>query len=250
MKLTRVLALALGVAVVFPPVSFVADCGRASGRDDRPADSPGADKTVGGDESQKGLSPGIESLWRSHISAPQERSGADDGFSGTMKALKSVRFKTAPPRVAAPGPEAEGPSTAPTTRPAKISDEVIAELKRASMKGQVDCELLADALRMAGYEKHAAELYLHAVGRNKDPDEQAFLLFVAGNCLCRKDPEAAIECYDELTQGYPKTIWARLADVQSRIIQWRKTNQVGSLLDSVTDQIDDKSPQPTEIANR
>ncbi len=253
MKFNDITVIIMMLAVLFVPINFFAACNRAAGGENS-SDSENAStkSAAANDGNLQSLSPGIKQLWRSHISPPEDEScDSGDSFTGTLKALKSVRMKTIKPRVGEPSDEKTQPATQPArTQTVEISDEVIAELKKASMQGEVDTVLLADALRMAGHEEQAADLYLQAIQSSDDEGRNAYLLFISADCLCQSDSDAAIECYEELITQYGETVWAELAQVQMKILQWKATNKVASLLKSVSQESMGNTRKPEGIANR
>jgi len=183
------------------------------------------------------LAPRIQQVWRTHISPPQAPSQSqDESFRRILEVLKSVRFKSSTLPKLAQGREdsdASAPTTQPVaTRPVELPEQTLSDLKKACQSGSVDEALVAEALRLAGFEVQAAQFYAEAARKSTDKDAQGYLLFLAANCLRASDRTAASKYFEELIKDHDGTIWADLAKVQNRIIQWQQVNKVASLLES------------------
>ncbi len=181
-------------------------------------------------------------VWREHVGAPSELSPSTiTGFNNTLRVLRSLQItsdqREGEPETtttAKPKPTAvRKPHREPTTQPVKLTEETLKRLKRYSRTRQVDPKLLADAFRLAGRNREAADFYLLAAQQATDSQDKGWFGFLSATCLRTNDQDAAMKQYDQLRKDYPDQVWSSIGGVQRKVIEWRALNNVDSLLDSV-----------------
>ena len=94
---------------------------------------------------------------------------------------------------------------------------------------------LGDILYSGGYLEQAALCYERALSQNKFFEDglnqdKAWVLFQAGNCLQKKEPQAAMEKYHQLIAEFPGCAWVELAKAKSDLINWYITDDPTSLI--------------------
>jgi len=94
---------------------------------------------------------------------------------------------------------------------------------------------LAEILFNGNCLTEAAKCYRQALDRiSADDTDQhsgkAWLLFQLGNCLQNDDPQTAMQTYKQLTQEYPDSSWADLANAKALLIDWYQKNKPDALI--------------------
>jgi len=93
---------------------------------------------------------------------------------------------------------------------------------------------LADLLYNCGRLKEAAVFYQQALDVNDTENvmykDKAWLLFQAGNCLQKIEPEKAVKMYRRLLAEYPDSIWTQPAAAKSHLIEWYLQQKPQTLL--------------------
>jgi tetratricopeptide (TPR) repeat protein len=92
----------------------------------------------------------------------------------------------------------------------------------------------ADCLYIGGEYKKAADMYQLALKQIVNPEEdtsRSWILFQAGNCLRRLEPDLAYQFYEKLLTDYPESPWSPAAQSQQQIISWFKANQSSLILE-------------------
>ena len=107
-----------------------------------------------------------------------------------------------------------------------------------------DPAALGDALFQAGHPNLAAVFYDRAVKGQTAPMEKAWMLFQAGNCRRRTDPQAALKAYDTLVAAHPESPWSSIALVQKGIVEWRNTKNLAALFKDIERQGQQSSGSP------
>ena len=92
---------------------------------------------------------------------------------------------------------------------------------------------LADELFATGYLAGAHALYERALSRNPDNETKAWALYQMAGCLRQSDPPAAELLYLRVQNEHGGTVWAMAADVEHKILAWRRVNKLDELLQSV-----------------
>jgi len=180
----------------------------------------------------------MRQLWHSHIRTSQEKQSAGQ-LELTVRVLRSIRFAqpggrgAKPASKQGPGDSPRRPTSRPATRPAAITPQMLAEIKRLPKALVADPASLAEALRMGGHLDVAARFYAIAAERTSDQAEKAWLLFQRANCLRRTDASAALEAYRKLQAEHPKSLWSRVAQAQARVIEWRRASDLAGLLEEI-----------------
>ena len=175
-------------------------------------------------------------LWRCNIQPP---AGKEDsaGLAEALQRLKSVRFRKKSDLFTEAEDSSSQPTSRPTSQPAatttqpvRIDPEILARLKKLPPGSVTDPAALADTLFLGGYLESAAFFYEMALENETDAEEKAWLLFQAGNCYRKLDPPAAVRTYGKLLAEHPDSIWCSTANAPSRIIAWRKENNLDDLI--------------------
>jgi tetratricopeptide (TPR) repeat protein len=94
---------------------------------------------------------------------------------------------------------------------------------------------LAELLYNCGRLKEAAVFYQQALSDSNQAGDvmykdKAWLLFQAGNCLQKIEPEKAVKLYKRLVIEYPDSIWAEPAVSKSHLIEWYLQQKPETLL--------------------
>jgi tetratricopeptide (TPR) repeat protein len=182
----------------------------------------------------------------------------DPSLSEAVERLQASRLTASPkpqpvssaPAVAdqSPAPEAattpevtaaSPPATqAATTRPAKEEfASALQKIRKLPADSLPDPVALADALYRGGHIEAAGVFYDKALGQQKDDPTRAWLLFQLGNCNRTSDPEAAQGYFTRVQKEHPKCPWSLAAEMQDRLIEWRKTNKPEEMLTQVTKEL-------------
>ena len=185
-------------------------------------------------------------LWRSSIQTPQD-DGDSKGLQEAIARLQKSMHLSKPAPAALPSavvrrtttrPATTQPKT-PTTRPATTQPSATAaEAKERIRKlnAIADPGALADALFQAKHPGLAAIFYERAIRGPATPKTKAWLLFQAGNCSRKTNPQAALKAFDALVAAHPGSLWSDIALVQKGIVQWRNTNNLAVLLNDIEKQ--------------
>ena len=190
----------------------------------------------------------IRELWRSNIQPPAGKADSA-GLAESVRRLVSVRFRTKADLFAKAEDSTSEPSSRSTSRPAaeattqpgRIGPEILAKLKKLPPGSITDPAALADTLFLGGYLESAAFFYEMALEKETNADEKAWLLFQAGNCYRKASPSSAVKAYGKLLTEHPNSIWCSAAHMPSRIIEWRKENNLDGLIAELQKRTQQKS---------
>jgi len=190
--------------------------------------------------------PSARRIWRESLTPPKTEVSVS-----LQKAIDELRRMRIPPhrrpittRPAAaprqPAAAATQPATQPaaaTTRPAgsgrALPKKVVERLKNLSPDSLREPVALADELFATGYLAGAHALYERALSRNPDDETKAWALYQMAGCLRQSDPPAAELLYLRVKDEHGGTVWAMAADVEYKILAWRRTNKLDELLRNV-----------------
>jgi tetratricopeptide (TPR) repeat protein len=94
---------------------------------------------------------------------------------------------------------------------------------------------LANILYNCGRLKDAAVFYQQAINDSNDVKDvmykdKAWILFQAGNCLQKIEPETAVKIYKRLIVEYPDSTWTQAAGAKSHLIEWYLQQKPETLL--------------------
>ncbi|MFC1676882.1 tol-pal system YbgF family protein [Planctomycetota bacterium] len=137
--------------------------------------------------------------------------------------------------VVKPQPQVVPEKKAPTELPyAEMISEMFNELSEYPEQFKKPVEL-GDILYSGGYLEQAGVCYERALSQNQffedgQNQDKAWVLFQAGNCLQKKEPQAAREKYQQLITELPDCPWAELAKARSDLISWYITDNPTSLI--------------------
>lgn len=203
-----------------------------------------------------------EKLWKTRITASDEGQGDQDNdikndLRRIIKKVRAIRLKSwdeisnpviiIEPYVQA---EANSPVVAEVEKPQKqVVQEEIAptEPPYAEMILEMFNELseypeqlkkpveLGDILYSGGYLEQAALCYEQALSQNQFFEDglnqdKAWVIFQAGNCLHKKEPQAAMEKYQQLIAEFSGCQWVELAKARSDLISWYIADDPTSLI--------------------
>ncbi|MCE5340909.1 MAG: tetratricopeptide repeat protein [Planctomycetaceae bacterium] len=94
---------------------------------------------------------------------------------------------------------------------------------------------LADILYNCGRLKDAAVFYQQALEDSNEINDvmykdKAWILFQAGNCLQKIEPQTAVKMYKRLIAEYSDSTWAQAAGAKSNLIEWYLQQKPDALL--------------------
>lgn len=145
-------------------------------------------------------------------------------FEPPIVEIPNKEVKEAPKPIAASQEPQE--TETPTIQDNKSDKDIISLLECAD--NIVNPFAAADCLYAHGEYKTAAQLYQLALKQTVDTKEDLFrpwILFQAGNCLRRMEPDTAHKFYEQLINEYPECYWAPAARSEQQLIDWFKTNK-------------------------
>ena len=193
-------------------------------------------------------------LWRSSIQTPRDNgdsSGLREAIDRLQKSMHlpkpssppspplKRRATTTQPATTQPG----NPTTRPaTTQPSVMTSEIKDKIRK--LNSITDPAALADALFQAEHPDLAAIFYDRAVKGQSTPKKKAWVLFHAGNCRRKTNPQVALKAYDALVAAHPESLWSSIALVQKGIVEWRNTNNLTALLKDIEKQGQQSSSSP------
>jgi len=199
-------------------------------------------------------------LWRSSIQTPKDNgqsSGLQEAIDRLQKSMHMQKPSPPPssrtpvkPRAATTRPATTQPGSYPTTRPAMLATTqpsvMTAEIKEKIRKlnSITDPVALADALFQAEHPDLAAVFYDRAIKGKTTPKKKAWMLFQAGNCRRKTNPQVALKAYDTLVAAHPDSLWSSIALVQKGIVEWQNTNNLAALLKDIEKQGRQSSSSP------
>jgi len=218
--------------------------GLTSGPASAPAGVPDAPGTVGtSPRAQVDVLDHVRAnrrlLWLSGLRAPVGEQGKAE-LMRAIERVRSRRIRVVPPTPASPAPVSSRPAcptSGPATRPAEgekargITIRALARLRQLPARGVADPLALADALYLAGQEQAAYGFYEMALKAQAAEAKRAWILFQMANCRRRSDPASAEALYQRLLKEQGESLWASLASVQAKLLQWYQVNAPEALLD-------------------
>jgi tetratricopeptide (TPR) repeat protein len=93
---------------------------------------------------------------------------------------------------------------------------------------------LANILFNCGRLKEAAVCYQQALDVNDSNNvmykDKAWILFQAGNCLQKSDPQTANKMYRKLVTDYPESFWSDAAIAKNHLVEWYIQQKPNTLL--------------------
>lgn len=126
------------------------------------------------------------------------------------------------------------PTTRPTTAPAHDPTATTADDLKDLVATDADAAReVGDALYRAGRHRDAEALYAAALERCENDGERAWMLYQIANCRLHVDAASAGECYQRVVTEHPDSPWAPQARAQKRVLDWRRTNGIDELVESV-----------------
>ena len=195
-------------------------------------------------------------LRRSSIQAPRDKgdpSGLQEAIDELQKAMRKPKTKPPPP----PPPKPDEtttiqlrlitrpttwPATRPTTQPSLVNSKIVERIRK--LNSIEDTVAAADAWFLAKHPDRAVVLYDRAIKGSGTPKEKAWVLFQAGNCRRKTNPQEALKAYDALVAAHPGTLWGSIALVQKGIVEWQNTNNLTALLKDIEKQGRQSSGSP------
>jgi len=187
-----------------------------------------------------GLQTNLRQLWRTSVAAPRISTGRPS-LHDSVRRLRAIQLAPGSPKSAvssqpstAPADRAPSARTAPARdRKKELSPKLLERLRELPIEGVNRPVDLADALFLAGHLEEARTFYEHALAESQDPEQKAWLLYQIAACRQTADPAGASAQYQKLLAEYPESMWARLADVQVRLIEWNRINTPRAVLRDV-----------------
>jgi hypothetical protein len=199
------------------------------------------------------LRQSLQELRQADIVAPE--ASPSDSLLEAIRKLQAMRVPARLTPQPAPIEESPAPEMPPATQPAapveparpRIPPEVL-QLLQDAPEAAAEPAVLADALFVSGYDEAAHVLYERAVklaeaekaeaGADEDrkaraKEKEAWLLFQQANSRRRNNPDGAIELYKRVAGEHADSPWAVVASVQAGMLEWRRTQHVDEILDSV-----------------
>jgi len=141
----------------------------------------------------------------------------------------------------------EPPTLEPATKPAAedktvhqprpLSASVLAKLKVASIGEPTQELFLANALFQSGQLDAAYKVYGHALNKAEDPERKAWLILQQAACLRDRDPEKAIQLYEEVCTAYAESPWAGVAKTEKDVLSFQQEQDPQALLDRIEEQM-------------
>ena len=189
----------------------------------------------------------MRELWRESLralaTAPADSAELDDAID-RLRATDLHRRRKAKPLavqqpdiVLPPPPRIPEPKT-PATAPA-LSEKEIQRLRKLTAVQLTNAAQLGEALLAAGKGELAYEFFDKALNREKDADEQAWLLLQMARCK-KADVDAARALYKQVVSKHPDSRWATVAAAQDKLLGWYQENDVQALLEwPVTQEVPD-----------
>ncbi len=183
------------------------------------------------------LQNNLRQLWRSSVAAPRispERPSLEASIrrlNGIQLASDSRKSATSSQPSTAPADQGRSTQTQPAPAQRKgLSPQLLKRLKELPVEGVNRPVDLADTLFLAGHLEEACSFYEHALKESQDPEQKAWLLYQIAACRRMADPAAAAAQYQKLLAEHPESMWASLADVQVRLIEWYRINAPRAVL--------------------
>ena len=195
-------------------------------------------------------------LWKERIGGfgeAQSRTSRNE-LEDLMQQLRAIEIKPrvpvlAPPVETAPVAESEPnivaaePEPAPQPRESAAAGEGLigaTTLEQFKALSETADRLrnpleLAEILFAAGCLQEAAACYREALtrvhGQEDDPfGDKAWICLQLGNCLSVRDPQTALEYYQEVIVEFSSSPWASLAKTKSDVINWQLKDQPEMLI--------------------
>jgi len=221
---------------------------------EQPTSRPAEDAASAQLPSESASKQSLRQTWTAHVSAPNSEGEALGELDEALLDLEKLIEASAKARAAAEAraQAATRPATQPTTAPAaaskaaapaaaapapaemvSLSQERLQNLRDMTQRrrGKLTEEdistviALGDTLFQAGRPQEAAMFYDMTLDKPDRPDDHAWALFQAANCRRTSDPEAAIGLYRRLVAEHPDTPWAFTAQMQHRLLEWKRMNR-------------------------
>lgn len=173
------------------------------------------------------LRQSMHDLWHSSVSALVDKGALSDlpAISrqlGLMDVFSHKNIETLPAVLALAEPTRRAVEQA-VARRFEIDANTLEQLKLAPAKGPACMLTLADSLFGSEQFDAAATLYETVLGQDQSPATKAWALFQMANCARTKDPAAATTLYKRVADEYPDSLWAEVAQEQSRLIDWQQS---------------------------
>jgi tetratricopeptide (TPR) repeat protein len=193
----------------------------------------------------------LRELWRANIKALADEHPSS-AIDQSVRTLNSIRLKPKflPPAQVVTSQPSSTPARLPQTAPAPpvqkgIAPEVLEKLKKLPASGLASPEELADALFLSGHLDAAGTFYAQALEAAEEPEEKAWLMYQMANCRRAKDPAGASGLYKQILADYPDSLWASLADVQDRLIEWHRKSKPRDTLQAVVEKLAPPTTRPS-----
>lgn len=177
---------------------------------------------------RRSLRQNMADLTRARMTAPSSQP-ADPELQKSTAELAACQLSRPVAETPAPASAVQQPkpTTAPATQPAPARTESASlEQLRKIPPGTIRNPLAAaDAMFAATHREAALALYQLAIAQDGQPENKAWALLQAGNCVRESNPENARKYYQQLIRDYPTSAWSALASTLDKQVEWEATTK-------------------------
>jgi len=184
-------------------------------------------------EASRKLGEAMEALRRVQV-VPRPHGRTTEMLLAARRAAQEAGgAPTSQPATSQPAGEPGAASQPAAPAEPRLSKEVLEQLKGLPAAGLSNPLAVADELYRSGLSEAACVLYEHGLKHTQDPNAQGWALFQMANCRRSSDPAAAGKLYARVVSEHGKGLWAELAAVETKLLEWQEANRPLELLTSI-----------------